>query len=43
MNMNTFPDISTRTDKIYHDVNVEDSQPVKQHAYRMNQTKQKIS
>ena len=24
-----FPDIPTRTDKIYHDVNVEDSQPVK--------------
>ena len=23
-----FPDIPTRTDKIYHDVNVEDSQPV---------------
>ena len=26
-----FPDIPTRTDKIYHDANVEDSQPVKQH------------
>ena len=38
-----FPDIPTRTDKIYHDVNVEDSQPVKQHPYRMNPTKQKIS
>ena len=36
-----FPDIPTRTDKIYHDVNVEDSQPVKQHPYRMNPTKQK--
>ena len=31
-----FQDIPTRTDKIYHDVNVEDSQPVKQHPYRMN-------
>ena len=38
-----FTDIPTRTDKIYHDVNVEDSQPVKQHPYRMNPTKQKIS
>ena len=36
-----FPDIPTRTDKMYHDVNVEDSQPVKQHPYRMNPTKQK--
>ena len=36
-----FPDIPTRTDKIYHDVNVEDSQPVQQHPYRMNPTKQK--
>ena len=35
-----FPDIPTRTDKIYHDVNVEDSQPVKEHPYRMNPTKQ---
>ena len=34
-----FPVIPTRTDKIYHDV--EDSQPVKQHPYRMNPTKQK--
>ena len=36
-----FPDTPTRTNKIYHDVNVEDSQPVKQHPYRMNPTKQK--
>ena len=28
-----FPDIPTRTDTIYHDVDVEDSQPVKQHPY----------
>ena len=33
------PDIPTRTDKIYHDVNVEDLQPVKQDPYRMNPTK----
>ena len=36
-----FPDIPTRTDKIYHDVIVEDSKPVKQHPYRMNPLKQK--
>ena len=37
-----FPDIPTRTDKIYHDVNVENSQPVKQHPYRMNQQNKNI-
>ena len=36
-----FPDTPTRTNTIYHDVNAEDSQPVKQHPYRMNLTKQK--
>ena len=36
-----FPDVPTRTDKIYHDVIVEDSKPVKQHPYRMNPLKQK--
>ena len=36
-----FPDIPTRTDKIYHDVIVEDSKPVKQHPNRMNPLKQK--
>ena len=35
-----FPDIPTRTDKIYHDVVLEDSTPVKQHPYRMNPVKQ---
>ena len=34
-----FPDIPT--DKIYHDVIVEDSKPIKQHPYRMNPLKQK--
>ena len=34
-----FPDIPTRTDKIYHDVIVEDSKPIKQHPYRMNPLK----
>ena len=36
-----FPDIPSRTDKIYHDVIVEDSKPIKQHPYRMNPLKQK--
>ena len=36
-----FPDIPTRTDKIYHDVIVEDSKPIKQQPYRMNPLKQK--
>ena len=36
-----FPDIPTRTDKIYHDVIVEDSKTIKQHPYRMNPLKQK--
>ena len=34
-----FPDIPTRTDQIYHDVDIEDSKPIKQHPYRMNPTK----
>ena len=36
-----FPDIPTRTDKIYPDVIVEDSKLIKQHPYRMNPLKQK--
>ena len=35
-----FPDIPTRTDKIYHDVIVEDSKTIKQHRYRLNPLKQ---
>ena len=31
-----FPDIPTRTDQIYHDVDIEGSKPIKQHPYRMN-------
>ena len=34
-----FPDIPTRTDQIYHDVDIEGSKPIKQHPYRMNPTK----
>ena len=34
-----FPDIPNWTDKIYHDVDVGDVTPVKQHPYRLNPTK----
>ena len=34
-----FPDIPTRTDQIYHDVDTEGSKPIKQHPYRMNPMK----
>ena len=38
-----FPDIPSKTDKIYHDVELIDgSKPVKQHQYRMNLVKQQI-
>ena len=30
-----FPDIPTRTDQIYHDVEIEGSKPIKQHPYRI--------
>ena len=35
-----FPDVPTRTDKIYHDVERTDSTPIKQHPYRLNPQKQ---
>ena len=35
-----FSDIPTRTDKIYYDVEVTKSTPIKQHPYRMNPVKQ---
>ena len=35
-----FPDVPTRTDKIQHDVIVENEAAVKQHPYRMNPAKQ---
>ena len=36
-----FPDIPSRTDKIYHNVGIIDGiKPVKQHPYRMNPVKQ---
>ena len=34
-----FPDIPTRTDQIYHDVDIEGSKQIKQHPYRMNSMK----
>ena len=38
---NLFPDIQSRTDKIYHDVDIIDgSKPVKHHPYRMSPVKQ---
>ena len=36
-----FPDVPTRTDRIYHDVDVGNADPVKQHPYRLNPSKQK--
>ena len=32
-----FPDIPTRTDQIYHDVDIEGSKQIKQHPYRMKE------
>ena len=34
-----FPDIPTRRDQIYHDVDIKGSKPIKQHPYRINPTK----
>ena len=34
-----FPDIPTRTDQIYYDVDIEGSKQIKQHPYRMNPIK----
>ena len=34
-----FPDVPSRTDLVYHDVNVGDALPVKQHPYRVNPIK----
>lgn len=36
-----FPNVPKRTDFIYHDVDVGDANPIKQHPYRMNPLKQK--
>ena len=37
-----FPDVPSTTDKIFHDVDIGDSKPIKQHPYRMNPEKQRI-
>ena len=34
-----FPDFPTRSDKIYHNVDIEGSKPIKQHPHRMNPMK----
>ena len=36
-----FPDVPTRTEEAYHDVDVGNAQPLKQHPYRLNPEKQK--
>ena len=36
-----FPDVPTRTDQIYHEVDVGNAHPIKQHPYRLNSSKQK--
>ena len=36
-----FPNVPNRTDSIYHDVDVGDANPIKQHPYRMNPLKQR--
>ena len=38
-----FPDIPTGTNQLYHDVDVANAQPIKQHSYRHNPEKQKLS
>ena len=34
-----FPDVPSKTDKIFHDVDIGDSMPIKQHPYRMSPDK----
>ena len=36
-----FPDIPARTNQLYHDVDVGNAHPIKQHSYRLNPEKQK--
>ena len=35
-----FPELPKRTERIYHDLDVGDASPLKQHPYRLNPTKQ---
>ncbi len=37
-----FPDVPTRTSVLSHDVDVGDTQPIKQHPYRVNQVKREL-
>ena len=37
-----FPDTPTQTSVMYHDVDVGDTKPVKQHAYRVDSQKEKL-
>ena len=37
-----FPDVPTRTNNFFHDVDVGDAKPIKQHPYRSNPVKQEI-
>ena len=37
-----FPDVPTRTNKIFHEADVGDAKPIKQHPYRSNPVKQRI-
>ena len=37
-----FPDTPSRTDKVFHDVNVGSATPIKQHPYRVNPLKLKV-
>lgn len=37
-----FSDIPTRTSVLKHDIGVNDARPIKQHAYRVNQTKRQL-
>ena len=36
-----FPDVPSCTDKIFHDVDIGDAKPIKQHPYRLNPGRQK--
>ena len=37
-----FPDVPSKTDVAFHDVDVGDSQPIKQHPYRVNPVKREL-
>ena len=41
-NLKLFPDVPSRTNAVYHDVDVGETEPVKQPPYRINPQKQKL-